>query len=755
MKVLMKTSRCRYRTSLAALILGLLGAVSVEAATITVTSTADAGGTCPGATCTLRQAIATAVSSGSGDTINFAAGITMINLTSAELLINKNLTISGPGANLLTVQRAALNAPDFRIFHVASGNVNISGLTIANGRVSNTNGGGILNGSTLTVTGCTISGNVAIDVLFPGTGGGIYNSGTLTITNSTISGNGATEFGGGIYNVVGTVNLTNSTVSGNSGFGGGIYNRATVTITNSTISGNSGVGIINDTQNAGTVNARNTIIAKNIGNSDFNGTLASQGYNLIGNTSGTTITGTTTGNQPNVDPLLGPLQDNGGPTFTQALLSGSTAIEGGNSSGSITDQRGFARPVDTPAILNATGGDGSDIGAYEVQADQLPGCGNTLVTTNSDSGPGSLRFMIANQCGGETITFASSVVSPINLASDELLINKAMTIRGPGANLMTVQRSATAGSNFRIFNFNFGNYNAAISGLTISNGYLGQDSNGGGGIFNQTSGVLTVTGCAISGNRGGGGLSNIGAITLISPSQVDNRTGTVNLVNSTVSNNIAGNGGGIYTLGPLNITNSTISGNQTFNSRGGGSSTGGGIYGASIIGTGGPVTITNTTIANNTTGLSPGSGGGVTNGGITLVVRNSIIALNTSTSGPDISGALSSQGFNFIGNNAGAAITPAQFSDQIGTSAAPKDPLLGPLQNNGGPTQTLALMTGSTAIDKGQSSGLTTDQRGQPRRTGSAKCHSPVISDADVAGLRDLEEILFRPSRIQHRGHGR
>src|SRR2546428_14148904 len=97
----MKTSHCRYRTSLAAFILALFVAVSADAGTLTVNSTADAGGTCPGA-CTLRQAIGTAAS---GDTINFAAGITTINLTSAELFIDKNLTITGPGAHLLTVKR--------------------------------------------------------------------------------------------------------------------------------------------------------------------------------------------------------------------------------------------------------------------------------------------------------------------------------------------------------------------------------------------------------------------------------------------------------------------------------------------------------------------------------------------------------------------------------------------------------------------------------------------------------------------------
>jgi hypothetical protein len=403
----------------------LLRQVSAQGATITVDSAADAGGICPGELCTLRQAILTAIS---GDTINFASGINTITLTSAELLIDKSLTISGPGANLLTIQRSsASGTPFFRIFEIGSGNLNvtISGLTISKGNAGG-DGDGIYNGSgTLTVAGCTISGNIddgqgccggGIGCFGCGAGGGIFNStGTINVNSSTISGNFAGENsnggGGGIFNSTGgTVNILNSTLSGNNGsgftssaahgggiknagtvtittstiygntggaFGGGIYNTGTVTITNGTISGNtagtSGGGI----QNGGTVTAKSTIIAKNTltgqqsGSADLNGTLSSQGYNLIGTTNGANITGTTTGDLYNVDPMLGPLQDNGGPTFTQALLSGSPAIDRGLSSGD-PDQRGLPRPVDDPSIPNATGGDGTDTGAFEVQTISTP-----------------------------------------------------------------------------------------------------------------------------------------------------------------------------------------------------------------------------------------------------------------------------------------------------------------------------------------------------------------------------------------------
>jgi CSLREA domain-containing protein len=126
----------KIRVAISGLITVILWTITAaaQAATTTVNSAADGGGSCPGATCTLRQAIATAAS---GDTINFAAGITTINLTTGELLINKSLTISGPETNRLSVQRSAAGGtPDFRIFNIPSavGNVTLSGLTIANGK---------------------------------------------------------------------------------------------------------------------------------------------------------------------------------------------------------------------------------------------------------------------------------------------------------------------------------------------------------------------------------------------------------------------------------------------------------------------------------------------------------------------------------------------------------------------------------------------------------------------------------------------
>ena len=279
----------------------------------------------------------------------------------------------------------------------------------------------------MVIESSTISGNSA--PVFAG----IFNngSGSLTITNSTLSGNSTadpgtgTGAGGAIGNLdPAKLTIANSTISGNTAKGaGGIYTASSVavTITNSTISNNTsqfgegGGGII--CLSAAGVKPRNTIIAKNIAASGADiagaGPITSQGYNLIGSNDGANIISGTadqigTAASP-IDPLLGPLQDNGGPTQTQALLANSTAIDKGDSGGSVADQRGLARPVDTASITNA--GDGTDIGAYEVQADQLAGCSeiNLVVNNNADAGAGSLRSVIAAACPGSTITFAASV----------------------------------------------------------------------------------------------------------------------------------------------------------------------------------------------------------------------------------------------------------------------------------------------------------------------------------------------------------
>jgi hypothetical protein len=368
---------------------------------IIVTNTDDSGAG------SLRDALAIAAD---GDIID-ATGISgTILLTSGELQITHAVTINGPGAASLAVDGNGT----FRVFDNLTSGVSISDLSITNGSAPGDNGGGVfheggnsatlrlsdcilsgsaadfgggifnLNGA-VTLNNCTISGNVAAF-----SGGGITNSASdaaasLTITNSTISDNSATaNDGGGILNgAAGTVAslasliVSNSTLSGNSatGFGGAVANvsdspnAARATITNSTISDNSATASGGGIYNQGTADFQigNTILnAGSSGANIFNGGRAtSLGYNLSSDDGAGVLTGP--GDLINTDPLLGPLQDNGGPTFTHALLPGSPAIDAGDPAFAPPpsfDQRGpgFDRVVNGRI----------DIGSFEVQTGGRP-----------------------------------------------------------------------------------------------------------------------------------------------------------------------------------------------------------------------------------------------------------------------------------------------------------------------------------------------------------------------------------------------
>ena len=376
--------------------------VGTNAGTLTVTNGADSGAG------SFRQAIADAQEN---DTINFAPDVRgTIALMSGELLISKALAIQGPGANLLTID--AGNASRVLRIDAHGRAVSIFGLTFTHGQLAMffPEGGGIRNDSNLTLTACTVSAcNSFADVGSDAKGGGIYNAAgsSIQLVRCTLHGNlvhGGVSFhfgqvgsgyGGALWNDQGAMaSLQNCTITGNtavggpqschpifgclfgSGIGAGIYNAGDLMVAACTIGSNaatadggtaSGGGI----WSVGNSRIGNSIVAENTGGAapDAAGSFESNGFNLIGSRDGSagfTAIGDQTGTiEAPLDPKLGPLQDNGGPTWTRALLPGSPAIDAGISANLSTDQRGGARTHDYPDIPNAPGGDGTDIGSFE------------------------------------------------------------------------------------------------------------------------------------------------------------------------------------------------------------------------------------------------------------------------------------------------------------------------------------------------------------------------------------------------------
>lgn len=719
-----------------------LGPWRSGAATLLVANTNDSGAG------SLRQAIK---NSFSGDTIIFSNSVTgTILLTSGELYITNNVTIVGPGANLLAINGNAAS----RVFEIfgAQGNatVTISGLTITNGLASGSltidgEGGGILcNYSTVAVSNCTFSGNTAGSF-----GGAIANDDsvwfdtTLTVIGCTLSGNSA-SVGGGIYNHASInsfgsamVTVVASTLSSNSASAGGaIANECqksgSVTVLGSTLSGNIatnggyyGGGIDNFVEGTGTATLTigdSILRAGASGSNIYNsGTVISLGFNLSSDDGDGYLTAP--GDRINTEPMLGPLQDNGGPTPTMMPLPGSPAIDQGkNLSVLATEQRGRCRTYDDPTIPNAVGGDGTDIGAVEINPAHT-----TIVGTTNDNGV-SLRWCLCDAQAGETISFGPAVTGTATLSAGELLVAKNLTVQGPGANMLAVNGNA-ASRVFHVIGATVG-----ISGLTITNGNATGSASEGGGIFSDHA-TLTVSNCVISGNfavNNGGGLYNDGCCA---------GTGMVAVAGSTISGNSAGNGGGLYNDGSggnatLSMANSTVSGNSA------GSGFGGGIYNdASGVGRA-MLSVLACTIGGN---MAFNDGGAIYNqasigGAGQVLIGNTVLKAGQGPATQNIAnnfGIVFSHGYNLSSDSGGFFLNAT--GDQINT-----DPLLGPLQDNGGPTPTMALLAGSPAIDKGKSFGLGTDQRGaaRPFVLTSSSSFPPGGDGADIGGFELNPPVL-------------
>jgi hypothetical protein len=361
----------------------------------------------------------------------------------------------------------------------------------------------------------------------------------------------------------------------------------------------------------------------------------------------------------------------------------------------------------------------------------------------------SIGRAISLSASGDAIVVAAASYT------ENLSISKNLTLIGAG----TAESIVDGGASGSVVTIS-GTAHVSLSKMTIRNGHAvyggGIDSNSGtvtlnndvitqnvasewgGGIYNK--GTLVITNTTIAGNHAtfictaaecytnGGGIFNDGGTVSLNKSTVSlngaspscqsrgfcigygggifNNNGTLMISMSILRSNSANESGGIDNRGKLTISNSTFTGNSAVFTRG--NARGGGIS------NGGVLTISNSTFSGNSAVGSTGSfGGGISSGTVTVKLQNSIIA--NSTSGGNCYGTVTSGGYNLSSDNTCKLNGPGDMNDM--------NPLLGPLTNNGGPTQTMALLEGSPAIDAGDPAGctdgsgrlLTTDQRGQPR----------------------------------------
>ncbi|MGA2231393.1 MAG: choice-of-anchor Q domain-containing protein, partial [Tepidisphaeraceae bacterium] len=589
----------------------------------------------------LRAAISGADAATGQNTVQFQAGLNgTISLTSGVLEITGgNVTIQGPGAVSLTIDANAHSA----IFQVdAAATASISGLDITDGSatgggaiansgtlavnncvVGGSNavvfGGGLFNGGTLTLTNSTISNNVA------GAGGGLSNSGTLYVEGCTFTGNLASSDGGAISSTDGAATIVNSTFNGNSadGDGGAIFagDECTMTVVNSTIEGNFGFtgGDFVADSSATDVTLYNTLVGVMSGPLDRNlGIEQSPSTdNIFG--SGSDVTGVSNGsngNQIGVTNLgVDSLANNGGPTETIALTSGSPA----NAAGSValatdifghsltTDQRGVGFPRETGGQV--------DIGAFQLQ----PTTPTTLFVDKSAHGANSggdwadaftsfdtaLQF-VANNGEGTTLNIdvAAGTYTPGGSSFNIPDFAGNFSITGgfaPGGSVTAnpTQNVTTLAGGASTSNVILDAAPAlTLTGFTISGGKATGGSapnNAGGGInVTATSGALVVGNCIFNNNTAA---ADGGAIYVMN-------AGVALLVSFTAFNNnmaTSSSGGAVYAL-----SNSAMFTSCTFN--GNNSNFGGAIDAQSAV-TGNPstLTLTSDTFTSNTAGDSAGA----------------------------------------------------------------------------------------------------------------------------------------------------
>jgi hypothetical protein len=623
--------------------------------TFTVSSSQDSGSG------SLRDALAQANTYTGQTTIQFDAGLHTITLNSPlHITTAQRVAIVGPDSSQLAITGQNL----YQVFLIDSvANVTISGVEIENGKAAN--GGGINNSGKLLLSDDLLTGNNAT-----GIGGGIFNSGALTLSNTTVYLNKASVLTGGIYNTgAGKLNLSNS--------------------------------IVADNNYTFTDHLPLTLVAPDI----FGSVDTSSSGNLIGVKDGN--------------------------------LSGISNGSNNNSVGTLS------APIN-PFVytVNATGDSGFGSG----QKGDVRYCVQQANSTAQQGIAPTIQF--ASSMSGQTITLQNGMLE-LTAGTSPITIDGGGLVTISGANSSTV------------FHVDFG-ATAVLTGLTISDGQGSggggiynygtltlshctvsgsHASAGGGGIVNKWH--LTLISSTISDNSAyeGGGIYNDHGIMMLTNSTISDNSSSyqgagiwnsnqLTVSDSTFSGNTAqvpyngtaqSGGGGIFNAGVLTLSGSTFSQNSGFDGGGilntatltvtdstfhgnTGASQGGGIFNSSKAAGGYTVTlaVSGSTIAGNLGGQGPG----ISNQSSTsLTLNNSIVAAN-GLANPilaDISGSASGSN-DLVGSGTSSfgtglsGLTNGTNGNSVGTYLAPIDPKLGSLADNGGPTQTMALLPGSPAI---------------------------------------------------------
>lgn len=549
-------------------------------------------------------------------------------------------------------------------------------------------------------------------------GGGIYhNTSNSTIDNASIRNNRADE-GGGIYNTaIGTLNLTQSQVSDNTAAirGGGISNRGTANVHGNGVNGNSaqnGGGIFNDS--AATLSLRSSSVNRNQasqrgGGLYTDGTVAialtefltntaqQEGGGIYNNTNNATIDNTN---------LQGNQAENGGGLFN--TVNGNIRLTTGQIQENQARQNGGG--INNEGILSLNNIQLTNNRAVDNGGGVFNEDGANLTATNSQFIGNQARYGggVATK-GNTSIDNSTFRFNTTRSIGDDGVDGGAIRVETNGR--LTLTNSLIENNTAR---FGGGLEASDNSVVSISNSLFrgNEATRSGGAIQNDDLAQMTIDQTTIDNNRvlerGGGGIENKARLTV---------------TNSTLSNNQAiTTGGGISQNTPtdpsdpveLNLTNVTISGNQA--------AMGGGVRVET-----GTATIASTTIANNT---ATQSGGGIYEDGGAVNVRNTLIATNNSPTGTDVNGTFTDLGNNLIGNNTGS--TGFTNSQYVGTAANPINPLIAPLGNYGGNTQTHALLPGSRALDSGNTGAApATDQRGVSR-----------VNNADIGAFESRGFII-------------